>query len=118
MIKDGKYRFTLQFGMQTVEEEKAGQLLEQLGKRKSPLVVAAINEYLANHPDFLKSQRCVQFHVAAPDTQFLENLIQQIIEERFGCPTIVHKEEGENNLDTKKLSSDILDMLNDLECFA
>lgn len=118
MIKNGKYRFTLQFGMQTVEEEKAGQLLEQLGKRKSPLVVAAINEYLANHPDFLKSQRCVQFHVAAPDTQFLENLIQQIIEERLGCSTITQKGEKENNLNTGKLSSDILDMLNDLEYFA
>lgn len=118
MIKNGKYRFTLQFGMQTVEEEKAGQLLEQLGKRKSPLVVAAINEYLANHPDFLKSQRSVQFHVAAPDTQFLENLIQQIIEKKLECSTITQKEEEENNLNTEKLNSDILDMLNDLECFA
>ena len=35
MIKDGKFRFTLQFGMETKEELEAGNLLEQLGKRKS-----------------------------------------------------------------------------------
>ena len=53
MIKDGKFRFTLQFGMNTQEELQAGKLLEQLGKRKSPIVVAALNEYLANHPELL-----------------------------------------------------------------
>ena len=40
MIKDGKFRFTLQFGMNTDEEQKAGNLLEQLGKKKQMIIVS------------------------------------------------------------------------------
>ena len=50
MIRDGKYRYTLQFGMDTVEERQAGQFLEQLGNRKSPIIVAALNKYLEDNP--------------------------------------------------------------------
>ena len=53
MIRDGKYRYTLQFGMDTVEERQAGQFLEQLGNRKSPIIVAALNKYLEDNPGLL-----------------------------------------------------------------
>ena len=36
MIKDGKNRYTLQFGMNTAEERQAGQFLEQLGRKPYP----------------------------------------------------------------------------------
>ena len=64
MIKDGKYRYTLQFGMNTAEERQAGQFLEQLGNRKSPIVVAALNKYLEDNPGLLDSQVCVRVHVS------------------------------------------------------
>ena len=51
MIKDGKYRYTLQFGMESVEEQRAGELLENMGNKKSPVIVAALNEYLDRHPE-------------------------------------------------------------------
>lgn len=35
MKKDGKYRYSLQFGMSSEEEIRAGELLESLGNKKS-----------------------------------------------------------------------------------
>lgn len=63
MIKNGKYRFSLQFGMDSEEEMRAGELLERLGNKKSTVIVAALNEYLVTHPD-LSQKNCkvqVQF---------------------------------------------------------
>ena len=45
MKLDGKYRFTLQFPADTERRIRAGELLEQLGNRKSAVVVAALCEY-------------------------------------------------------------------------
>ena len=61
MIKDGKYRFTLQFGMTTDEEQRAGDLLEQLGKKKSPVVVAALNEYMVAHPEIKIESNVIRY---------------------------------------------------------
>lgn len=119
MIKDGKYRFTLQFGMNTVEEQQAGQLLERLGNKKSPIVVAALNEYLGNHPELLEGTSRIQFQVSNPSPQQLEEKIRQLIEERLahGCqlPSQAPVTEAET---PKQVSDDILDMLSDLEMFS
>ena len=119
MIKDGKFRFTLQFGMSTQEELQAGKLLEQLGKRKSPIVVAALNEYLENHPEFHLGETKLHFHLTTPDSQSLENTIRRLIEERLGSGIPISVQN--NTLlpeDPKQVSADILDMLSDLDCFS
>lgn len=54
MKRDGKYRFSLQFGSETNEQVQAGELLERLGNRKSAVVVAALNAFLAVHPELAK----------------------------------------------------------------
>lgn len=119
MIKDGKFRFTLQFGMTTQEELQAGKLLEQLGKRKSPIVVAALNEYLVNHPELIEGETKIRFHMAGPDTQALEERIRQLIDERLGAGiSLPVRGESLATPDTKQVSSDIMDMLNDLDCFS
>ena len=46
MKRDGKYRFSLQFGSETREQMQAGELLERLGNRKSAVVIAALNAYM------------------------------------------------------------------------
>ena len=51
MKRDGKYRFSLQFGSETREQVQAGELLERLGNRKSAVVIAALNAYIAAHPE-------------------------------------------------------------------
>lgn len=118
MVKDGKFRFTLQFGMTTQEELQAGKLLEQLGKRKSPVVVAALNEYLENHPEFHLGETKIQFHLAGPDQQSLENTIRRLIEERLGSGVLLPvQNSGIPTEDPKQVSADILDMLQDLDMF-
>jgi len=118
MIKDGKFRFTLQFGMNTQEELQAGKLLEQLGKRKSPIVVAALNEYLANHPELSEGDTKIRFHLVDPDTQMLEERIRQLIEERLGSGIPLPAQGTTSDTpDPKQVSSDIIDMLSDLDMF-
>lgn len=51
MKKNGKYRFTLQFGMNSEQEIRAGEILEKMGNKKSKFLIAAINEYSSNHPE-------------------------------------------------------------------
>lgn len=118
MIKDGKFRFTLQFGMNTQEELQAGKLLEQLGKRKSPIVVAALNEYLVNHPELSEGDTKIRFHLADPDTQMLEERIRKLIEERLGSGIPLPTQGTASDApDPQKVSSDIIDMLSDLDMF-
>ena len=83
MIKDGKYRYTLQFGMNTAEERRAGQFLEQLGNKKSPIIVAALNKYLEDNPGLLDGRVRIQVHVSDLNTRMLEDKIRQLIEERL-----------------------------------
>ena len=118
MIKDGKYRFTLQFGMGTDEEQRAGKLLEQLGKRKSPIVVAALNEYVENHPELLEGKPSIQFHISGPDPQALRETILQLIEERLGPGAPLPTQTDNSKDEAKQVSEDILDMLSDLDYFS
>lgn len=118
MIKDGKFRFTLQFGMETKEELEAGNLLEQLGKRKSPVIVAALNEYLANHPEFHQGETRIRYHLATPDQGILEDTIRRLIEERLGSGLpVITQNDSLATPDPKQISSDIIDMLSDLDMF-
>ena len=118
MIKDGKYRYTLQFGMETEEERQAGNFLERLGNRKSPVIIAALNEYLQHHPELKDGKTAVQFQISGIDPRVLETKIRQLIEERLGSGTPVTVETETNMPETaKQVSDDILDMLGDLDCF-
>lgn len=104
--------------MGTDEEQRAGNLLEQLGKRKSPIVVAALNEYVENHPELLEGKPSIQFHVSAPDPQALRETIIQLIEERLGFGVPFPRQADTSEPEVKQVSNDILDMLSDLDCFA
>lgn len=118
MIKNGKYRFTLQFGMTTDEEQRAGELLEQLGKKKSPIVVAALNEYMAAHPDILAGKGDIQLHISSPDPKQLEDTVRRLVTEMLGAGIIRDGIPPSTSADTaKQVSDDILDMLSDLDMF-
>ena len=118
MRKDGKYRYTLQFGMDTDEEQRAGNFLERLGNRKSSVVVAALNEFLQNHPELCKNNSKVQFTIPGIDPRMLEAKIRQIVAEHLGSGITTPSMVGSEPPDAaQQVSNDILDMLNDLDCF-
>lgn len=116
MIKDGKYRFTLQFGMDTEEEKRAGGFLEKIGKRKSPILVAAVNEYLDNHPNLLSGEHKIQFQIKGIPQEQLEECVRRIVAEHLG-PAAASVSPASTQEDSKQVSDDILEMLNDLDCF-
>ena len=118
MIRDGKFRYTIQFGMDTEAEKQAGSFLERLGNRKSPVIIAAINEYLQNHPELSTSQGSVQVNISGVDPRMLEIKIRKLIEEHLGSGVPLPAQEDQNTPATaKQVSNDILDMLGDLDCF-
>ena len=117
MKKDGKYRYSLHFGMSSEEEIRAGELLESLGNKKSKVLIAALNEYVTNHPE-LESERCeLRVSFQSVPMELLEMKIRQLVEERLGSvptssqTTIMEPEQVEH------VSQDIVDMLGDLELF-
>ena len=85
MKRDGKYRFSLQFGAETTEQVQAGELLERLGNRKSAIVVAALNENITTHPEFAEpAGRKIHVKIEggiSRDT--LEQMIRTLIDERI-----------------------------------
>lgn len=119
MKKDGKYRFTLGFGSKTEEEYAAGEFLENLGNKKSAVVVAALNEYLTSHPE-LKAQYCkIEVKVAPKyDHDTMEQLIRMIVEEKISALQSagnVPRTEVVQNQDN--IREDVEKMLDNLDLF-
>ena len=104
--------------MDTEEERRAGTFLERLGNRKSPVIVAALNEFLQNHPELCEDNSKVQFTISGIDPRMLEAKIRQIVEERLGVGSLPSQAEAVSSDTTQQVSNDILDMLSDLDCFA
>lgn len=117
MKKDGKYRYSLQFGMSSEEEIRAGELLESLGNKKSKVLIAALNEYVTNHPE-LESQRCeLRVSFQSVPMELLEMKIRQLVEERLGSVTTSPQATIMDPEHVEHVSQDIVDMLDDLELF-
>lgn len=117
MKKDGRYRFTLQFAMDSEENVRAGELLERLGNKKSRVVVAALNALADDHPELESDKAELKLTVQSISMELLETRIRQMIEERLGgvsVPEQLNKTEADQ---VDHVSQDILDMLGDLELF-
>lgn len=117
MKKDGKYRFSLQFGMNSAEEVAAGELLEQLGNRKSVIVVAALNEYLQKHPEIQARDCKIHVQFSGADQKQLEDIVRRLVEEGLSGIQITEKMKTENPDASAQVSNDIMDMLSDLDMF-
>ena len=117
MKKDGKYRYSLQFGMGTEEEIRAGELLENLGNRKSKVLIAALNEYIANHPE-IENEHCeLKVSFQSIPMELLESKIRQLVEERLGPMTTTAASREFTSKELDSVSQDIVEMLDDLELF-
>ena len=133
MKKDGLYRYSLQFPDDSEKRIRAGELLEKLGNKKSAVIVAALNEYLDNHPEFETQGlriRIEQENGISRDK--LERLIRTLIQEQLQHTTepplnvqtveessLIPSLEGERSKEEmpEALKEDIAQMLANLDVF-
>ena len=133
MKKDGLYRYSLQFPDDSEKRIRAGELLEKLGNKKSAVIVAALNEYLDNHPEFETQGlriRIEQENGISRDK--LERLIRTLIQEQLQHTTepplnvqtveesdLIPSSEGERSKEEmpESLKEDIAQMLANLDMF-
>ena len=118
MKKDGKYRFTLGFGSDTEEEYRAGEFLESLGNKKSSIIVTALNEYLASHPE-LQTQCCkIEVKVGSNFNQEkMEQIIRTIVEEKMAMLQLSGTATPRTEQVPEALEQDVATMLDNLDLF-
>lgn len=84
MKKDGKYRFSLQFPGETEAQIKVGELLEQIGNKKSAIIVEAVSDYIDAHPELLSAKGNVTIRLEHEHSHGqIEALIYKILKEKF-----------------------------------
>ena len=118
MKKDGKYRFTLQFGSESDEEYRAGEFLEHRGNKKSAVIVAALNEYLASHPE-LQSPYCkIEVKIGSNFNQEkVEQIIRTIVEEKMAKLQLSGTATPKMEQVPEALEQDVATMLDNLDLF-
>lgn len=119
MKKDGKYRFTLQFGSDTDEEYRVGEFLEGLGNKKSSLIVTALNEYLTSHPELQNLCGKIEVKVSSNFNQEkIEQLIRTIVDEKLAILQSKGTIADVSSVGTtESLEDDVAKMLENLNCF-
>lgn len=116
MKKDSLYRFNIQFTPRSDEEETVGEYLNSHGRRKSIFIIAAVIEYLHNHPELLSESN--RIHVSTISADQLEAKIRAIVEEKLNNLPAVYRNMPVPATEAEQISSDIVDMLDELELFA
>lgn len=119
MKKDGKYRFSLQFGADTEDQIKVGELLEKLGNKKSSFVVMALNEYLSAHPELQSGDCKIEVKIASGyNWNKIEQLIHTIVDEKMATLQIPSTTEGAFTKEIPDaLEEDVAQMLGNLDMF-
>lgn len=118
MKQENVYRFSLQFGMDTTDKIRAGEFLEKLGNKKSAVVVAALNEYLEQHPEAKSETLRIQVEQASDLyreklEQFIRTLVREQIE-KVNIPT--DRKLSEPKVE-QQMEDDIAQMLENLDLF-
>lgn len=119
MKKDGKYRFTLQFGADSEEQIRVGEFLESLGNKKSTVLVDVLNEYLLSNPELQEAHYKIEVKVASGYNQDkMEQIIRKIVEERIAKMQLVEiQAETSQNGIPETMEDDIAQMLDNLDFF-
>ena len=119
MIKDGKYRFSLQFASDSDNQIRAGEFLERLGNRKSCIIVEAINEYIDNHPELENTQRKIEIKInssSAYSKEKIEQMIRVLVEEKLSLIQASNgaQKDGETTV-SETMDRDIATMLDNIK---
>lgn len=94
MFTDNKFRFTLQWGIESAEKLTVGQLLEKLGNKKSEFVVMALSEYIRVHPEVAIPESKISITVQPTQTSaqlidMVKEMAKAAVEELLAGKTIV-----------------------------
>lgn len=124
MKKDGKYRYSLQFGADSEEEVRAGELLERLGNKKSVVIVAALNAYIASHPELENSHSKIEVQLAFGQgrTQ-IEEIVRSVVEEKLRALQLQNDAPQpispifQDEKTVELLEADVAQMLDNLDLF-
>ena len=118
-MKDGSlYRYNIQFPGKTDLEIRAGEFLETLGRKKSTVIIAALNEYLDHHPELSDGSHPI-VNISSLSLSELEFKIKSMIEERISASNMlaVLPTESCQPVSADAVSKDIMEMIGDLELF-
>ncbi|MFR9200097.1 MAG: hypothetical protein ACLVML_04660 [Candidatus Gastranaerophilaceae bacterium] len=118
MKTEDKFRFSLQFGADTEAKIRAGELLEQLGNKKSAVIVAALNDYMELHPEL--STGALRISIDSENAlrrEKLEAMIRDIVREQLSHISIADSTAQELEAIPEAMEDDIAQMLNNLELF-
>ena len=114
-----KYRFTLQWGAETAEKIQAGDFLESLGNRKSELVVLAVTEYLAAHPETIYTGHKPKIIIKPNYTrEQVEALIRSILDEQRATAPLIQPENDDQHAGPTAPAPDVDEMLKNLDLFS
>jgi len=117
MEAPNKYRFTLQWGSENEEKIQAGELLKNLGNRKSEFIVMAIAEYLKSHPEFSSPGQKLKIIVKSAITrEQIETMVKAAVNERLSGAFIIPKDDicAESSAAS---DDDVNEMIRNLEMF-
>jgi len=116
---DAKYRFTLQWGAESVEKIQVGNLLKRLGNRKSEFIVMAITEYINTHPDIQSAGQKLKIVVkSGMDREQIESIVKKMIDERLASVTPVRREICPPKNIEPVSDDDIYEMIGNLDMFS
>lgn len=118
-MKDGNsYRYNIQFPGKTDLEIRAGEFLETLGRKKSAVIIIALNEYLDHHPE-LSDGSHPMVNICSLSLQELEIKIQAMIEDQLAGIDVPAFSASPSGLavSAEAVSKDIMEMIGDLDLF-
>ena len=116
-MKDGSsYRYNIQFPGKTDLEIRAGEFLETLGRKKSAVIISALNEYLDHHPELSDGSHPI-VSISSISLQELEIKMKAMIDERMAridVPAVSVSPSG-LTVSAEAISKDIMEMIGDLD---
>ena len=119
-MKDGSsYRYNIQFPGRTDLEIRAGEFLETLGRKKSAVIIIALNEYLDHHPELSDCSHPI-VNISSLSLPELETKIQSMIEERLAGIDVPSVPTTSTCLTSSAdaVSKEIMEMIGDLDLFS
>lgn len=123
LLRDDRYRFSLQWSADTEEKVRVGSLLERMGNKKSDFIVMAIMDYLQRYPDtdIPGTKIKITYHPVHTKEQ-LRTMVQDLVKSSMselmeGKPVVFAEDNQHSEMSPGPSEQDIDAMLASLKLF-